>query len=305
MAYLEEQLELWFIYIEANLEIIISGLVFMCVFLLIFAVIQHFSFRIKIRQRTNRLALDPLLQSHVSQAQHNSTSLSHQKLSQDAEILFSVEHDLSKIGDQKVSNIRHELIKAGFFSLSAVYWFYAICIMLALSMSIGFLYASSFSETLSPILKFAICICLILLAFILPKIYLDRRQVYLKQECWRGFPDFMDLMVVSAEAGITPRASIERISRELAHSYPYLGANLFYIGLELQAGKPLYEAIENFARRVGFEEILSLGSLLQQTEELGTSLTNALRIYSDEMRDKRVAYAEEKPMRYLLSLYYH
>ena len=201
---------------------------------------------------------------------------------------------MSKVGNQKVSNIRHELIKAGFFSLEAVYWFYVICIVLAFVLCIAFLNVSALSEAFSPILKFGICICLIILSFILPKIYLDRRQVNLKLECWRGFPDFMDLMVVSAEAGITPRSSIERISRELAHTYPFLGANLFYISLELQAGKPLHEAIENFAHRVGFQEILSLGSLLQQTEELGTSLTDALRIYSDEMRDKRMSFAEEK-----------
>ena len=39
---------------------------------------------------------------------------------------------------------------------------------------------------------------------------------------------------------------------------------------------------------------MSLGSLLYQTEQLGTSIGDALRIYGDELRDKRLARAEEK-----------
>ncbi|TGP13306.1 type II secretion system F family protein, partial [Mesorhizobium sp. M1D.F.Ca.ET.231.01.1.1] len=34
--------------------------------------------------------------------------------------------------------------------------------------------------------------------------------------------------------------------------------------------------------------------LFRQSEELGTSLTEALRVYSDEMRTQRILYAEEK-----------
>jgi tight adherence protein C len=45
---------------------------------------------------------------------------------------------------------------------------------------------------------------------------------------------------------------------------------------------------------MGIEEAHNLGSLLQQSEELGTSMSHALRVYSEEMRDKRMSRAEEK-----------
>ena len=38
----------------------------------------------------------------------------------------------------------------------------------------------------------------------------------------------------------------------------------------------------------------SFATLLQQSKELGTSLSGALRVFSDEMRHKRMSLAEEK-----------
>ena len=64
--------------------------------------------------------------------------------------------------------------------------------------------------------------------------------------------------------------------------------------LELRAGRPLVEAIEALGRRINMDEAKSLGSLLQQTEALGTNLTHALRVYSDEMQARRLLRAEEK-----------
>jgi tight adherence protein C len=66
------------------------------------------------------------------------------------------------------------------------------------------------------------------------------------------------------------------------------------MSLELRAGSTLAEAVDNLARRTGIQEVLSLGSLLFQTEQLGTSIGDALRVYSDELRDKRLSRAEEK-----------
>jgi tight adherence protein C len=41
-------------------------------------------------------------------------------------------------------------------------------------------------------------------------------------------------------------------------------------------------------------EARTLATLFRQSEELGTSLTQTLRVYSAEMRDKRITLAEEK-----------
>jgi tight adherence protein C len=109
-----------------------------------------------------------------------------------------------------------------------------------------------------------------------------------------GFPDFMDLMVVCAEAGLSMEAGIERIARELVEGYPSLAENLYMASLKIRAGKTFTEAFERLGERLGIEEAMMLATLLQQSAELGTSLSSSLRVYSDEMRNKRLSRAEEK-----------
>ena len=109
-----------------------------------------------------------------------------------------------------------------------------------------------------------------------------------------GFPDFMDLMVVCAEAGLSMEAAIERIARELVEGYPSLAENLYMVSLEIRAGKSFTEALERMGERLAIEEATMLATLLQQSAELGTSLSQSLKVYSDEMRNKRMSRAEEK-----------
>ena len=54
------------------------------------------------------------------------------------------------------------------------------------------------------------------------------------------------------------------------------------------------EALEHLGERLGLEEARSFSTLIQQSEELGSSITDALRVYSDDMRHKRLSRAEEK-----------
>jgi tight adherence protein C len=101
-------------------------------------------------------------------------------------------------------------------------------------------------------------------------------------------------LVVCAEAGLSMEAALDRVGRELSVSYPSLAANIYMTVLELRAGRSLSEALENLGDRLGLKEARSFATLLQQSEELGASLTDALRVYSDDMRHQRLSRAEEK-----------
>ena len=121
------------------------------------------------------------------------------------------------------------------------------------------------------------------------------RKKRLVQECREGFPDFIDLMIVCAEAGLGPGAAIDRLSREIAKTYPILGAHLYLASLEIRAGQqPAPGAFQLVAADRRSKRPRPLASLLEQTEQLGTSVTDALRVYSDEMRERRLVRAEEK-----------
>src|SRR5215213_1556414 len=130
--------------------------------------------------------------------------------------------------------------------------------------------------------------------YFLPTLYLRRRVAQRVVAHRMGFPDFMDLMVVCAEAGLSMEAAIERIARELVEGYPSLAENLYMVSLEIRAGKTFADAFERMGERLGIDEAMMLSTLLQQSAELGTSLSNSLRVYSDEMRGKRLSRAEEK-----------
>lgn len=133
-----------------------------------------------------------------------------------------------------------------------------------------------------------------LLGYFAPNFYLNRRITANRNEHRAGFPDFMDLLVVCAEAGLAMEAALDRVGRELADSYRSLSANIHMATLEIRAGRTLPEALEHLGDRLGLEEARSFATLLQQSTELGSSVTDALRVYSDEMRHKRLSRAEEK-----------
>ena len=127
-----------------------------------------------------------------------------------------------------------------------------------------------------------------------PSIYIDKRISARKLEHRSGFPDFMDLLVVCADSGLSMEASLERVSRELGPSYPSLTANIHLTNLEIRAGRPLKEALEHFADRLALEESRAFATLINQSIDLGSSITDAMRVYSDDMRHKRLSAAEEK-----------
>ena len=127
-----------------------------------------------------------------------------------------------------------------------------------------------------------------------PSLYIDRRIKTRKYEHQAGFPDFMDLLVVCADAGLSMEAALDRVGRELGDSYPSLTANIHMTTLEIRAGRSMSEALEHLGDRLGLEEARSFATLIQQSEELGSSITDALRVYSDDMRHKRLSRAEEK-----------
>ena len=133
-----------------------------------------------------------------------------------------------------------------------------------------------------------------LCGYFLPNFYLRRRIRAREDEHRAGFPDFMDLLVVCADAGLSMEAALDRVGRELSDSYSSLSANIYMATLEIRAGSTLSEALEHLGDRLGLEEARSFATLLQQSEELGSSLTDALRVYSDDMRHQRLSRAEEK-----------
>jgi tight adherence protein C len=202
---------------------------------------------------------------------------------------------LSSTNVGRVSELRKFLNLAGYYSPKAVAYFQGA--RLGCAVVLGLVTAIYMSRMFSGT-PFAVTIpaslAMTLIGLYLPRSVVGIRRERKREEHRRGFPEFLDLMVICADAGVGVDSAIDRISKDIAGNFPSLARNLEFMSLELRAGRTLRDALDNLSERLGIDEARSFATLLQQSEELGSSLVQSLRVYSDEMRAKRLARAEEK-----------
>ena len=113
----------------------------------------------------------------------------------------------------------------------------------------------------------------------------------------QAFPDTLDLMVICAEAGLTVDATMQRVSRELAGSFPQMADEMSLLGIELNFMSDRRTAFQNFATRIPLPTANAVATTLIQTEKYGTPLASALRVLSAEFRHERMMQAEAKAAR--------
>ena len=204
----------------------------------------------------------------------------------------SKHYSADQASDTKV--LRRRLIQAGIFDSRAVAFFFIARTVLAVGLGVGAFFLLPMLMTQKPSMFWLSVMVAGVMGYIGPSFYIDRRIAKNQDEHRSGFPDFLDLMVVCADSGLSMEAALERVGRELGDSYPSLCANIHMTNLEIRAGKTMTDALEHFGDRLGLEEARAFATLIQQSAELGSSITEALRVYSDDMRHKRLSRAEEK-----------
>jgi tight adherence protein C len=196
---------------------------------------------------------------------------------------------------ENVARLRLRLIQAGYMNPRAVGMFFLIRFAaLTGGIALAFLLVMAFGSEAVSFNRWVFVGMTGILGYFLPGLVLAQKVKTRMREYRNGFPDFMDLMIVCSDAGMSMEAGIERVSKELQLTYPSLAENLQLVSLELRAGRSLDDALKALADRLSLDEVRSFATLLQQSKELGTSLSGALRVFSDEMRHKRMSLAEEK-----------
>lgn len=204
---------------------------------------------------------------------------------------------LSLPGPEEITRQRATLARAGFYAPGAVKTYYAIR-LLAIVVPVAVMLAlmGPLTAWVGPpktLFAIAVVVCAGTLG---PDQFVRWRQGRRRRACQDGFPDMMDLMVASIEAGLGMDAALIRVAQELGGRYPDLKIDLDLMNLELRAGRDRHSALVNFADRVDLEEARALGVMIKQAEEMGSSLGKSLRAFSEDMREKRMLRAEEKAM---------
>ncbi len=133
-----------------------------------------------------------------------------------------------------------------------------------------------------------------IVGYMIPKYWITKRLQKRQEEIENGFPDSLDMMLVCVEAGQSLDQSIVRVAEELRPSFPALSEEFGMVAHEMKAGKDKTAVLKDMAERAGVQDVASFVTVLVQSQQFGTSIAEALRVYAGEMRDKRVMRAEEK-----------
>ena len=196
---------------------------------------------------------------------------------------------------KKISLLRRRLMGAGYYRPAAIGYFYFARIGLAAGfITLLAVAAPSLVTRLPEHMLPLIGLAGIAIAFYFPDIWVALRTRSRQQQYREGFPDALDLLVVCVEAGLSLDAAISRVGQEIGSAHPAIAENMALMSLELRAGGSRADALHNLAERMGIDEVRSMVTLLLQSEELGTSIADALRVYGDDMRSRRMLTAEGK-----------
>jgi len=265
----------------------LSVLVFLAAGMLAFAVMIGARARNAVRRRAARVAPEQDF-GGSSHGLHQSGLEAVRKLVDRATKYYSA------VDSKDMKVLRRRLVQAGIYNTHAAAYFFLARTGLAIGLAVTSLFVVSLLALEAKASFWLFVTTAGLCGYLAPGLYLDRRIKVRRQEHQTGFPDFMDLLVVCADAGLAMEAALERVARELGDSHRSLAANIHIANLEIRAGRTLTDALDHLADRLGLEEARSFANLIQQSDELGSSISSALRVYSDDMRHKRMSRAEEK-----------
>ena len=273
----------------ANSSILLELSIFFVIGATSFLILGFVQARTAVKERAARIVLD-----ERERAQNSKRSLRYSSLKAVTQLIEYTTKHYSSTNDEKMKVLRRRLIQAGIYDPRAVGYFFFVRLTLAVGLAVAVFLAHPLIALRSTTAFWLLVIVAAIVGYVGPSVYIDRRITSRKLEHRAGFPDFMDLLVVCADAGLPMEAAFERIGREMGDSYPSLTGNIHMTNLEIRAGRSLKDALERFADRLAIEEARAFAVLINQSIDLGSSITDALRVYSDDMRHKRLSLAEEK-----------
>ncbi|MFY0621564.1 MAG: type II secretion system F family protein [Pelagimonas sp.] len=198
---------------------------------------------------------------------------------------------------KELSNMRMKLLQAGYRSKDAVQLFFFAQMVLGLgALGAGLAYFMMFKNGPDVTLQQKLMYIMMpgAAGYLAPKYWITKRIEKRKEEIQQGFPDALDMMLVCVEAGQSMDQSIVRVAAELRPSFPFLADEFQIIAHEMKAGKDKSQVLDDMQERCGVQDVSSFVTVLNQAQTFGTSISDALRVYAGEMRDKRVMRAEEK-----------
>ena len=129
--------------------------------------------------------------------------------------------------------------------------------------------------------------------FLVPPVIADIAEAKRVRALAVGFPEALDLLVACTEAGMGLNAAFLRVDDQMVFSHPAIAHQFNLVNYEIRGGVDRFEALRNLASRTGIDSVRSLCSILSQSMRYGTSISETLRVFAEDLRDRRMQAAEE------------
>ncbi|MFA5034085.1 MAG: type II secretion system F family protein [bacterium] len=181
----------------------------------------------------------------------------------------------------------------GFHGKNSVLHYYAIRMLLTILLPLSVLVVMAFIPGMKSETIFQSALGAAALGYMGPSFVLDKLTSNRQKILRRAFPDMLDLLVVCSEAGLSLDAAIQKVVVESSISQPVLADEMEIVIAETRAGIDRHKALQRLVERTGVEEIRGLVAALSQSMRFGTSIVETLKVYSEDLRDKRTQAAEE------------
>ena len=195
----------------------------------------------------------------------------------------------AQLGTDTVSTSR--LVHAGFDGAAAASVYALLRVAsFVLCTTLAFVLAPSGDQAIF----WATIIIGISIGLLAPTVLLNGRAESRMKTIRQGIPDALDLLIVCVEAGVSLDAAIQRVGKELYRLHPLLSEELIGMTRRITAGMPREQALHGLYLRTGLDELRGLASHMLQSEKWGTSIATVLRLYSEQLRQKRRVAAEKR-----------
>jgi tight adherence protein C len=123
-----------------------------------------------------------------------------------------------------------------------------------------------------------------------PKVWLSRKVRRRQDRIRKGLPDALDMLSVTAQAGLGFDQSLQRVSE---YWQTPVGVEFGRVVAEMEMGSSRQEALRNLSARLDVPELSSFVAVIIQSDELGMSIADALHAQADQMRIERRFRAQE------------
>lgn len=187
-------------------------------------------------------------------------------------------------GEDWMGDTEKELAQAGIRNRQALARYAIGQMIFALLLLGGMLYMQRGNPMSS---QFGGVMAACLLGYLLPPQVLHRLVKRYRTKLQEALPDTVDLLGIVLGTGLALDQALLRVSEEMQYIYPELASEFYTVVMQVKAGQDRSKAFQQLVRRTGIEDLKSLSAMIVQSERFGTSLSQALKVYADSLRQRR------------------